>query len=85
MLVVSWFSCRWCVDKINVRRTVPARAIGGVVALVVLMIAEMALGLLGLRRSLAEQVAAYVTGAGVIGLAAQAVFPLLPMLQGWRR
>jgi hypothetical protein len=32
MLAASWFVCRWCVDRLEVPRTVGARAVMGVVA-----------------------------------------------------
>jgi hypothetical protein len=37
MLAASWFVCRWCVDRLDVRRTVPARSLMGLVAFLVLM------------------------------------------------
>jgi hypothetical protein len=27
MLAASWFVCRWCVDRLDVRRTVPVRSL----------------------------------------------------------
>src|SRR5215469_7339785 len=29
ILAASWLVCRWCVDRLNVRRTVPARSLMG--------------------------------------------------------
>ena len=58
MLAVSWFVCRWCVDRLNVRRTVPARSVMGWVAFLLLMSAEVGLGVV-LGRSLADQLAGY--------------------------
>src|SRR5215831_5373235 len=43
MLAASWFVCRWCVDRLDVRRTVPARSMIGLVAFLVLMSAEFGL------------------------------------------
>jgi hypothetical protein len=57
----------------------------GAVAFVVLMAAEFALGGLAFGRSAGEQVAAYGSAAGAIGLAAQIVFGLFPVVQVWRR
>ena len=34
ILAASWFVCRWCVDRLNVRRTVPFRLLMGFVAFV---------------------------------------------------
>jgi hypothetical protein len=33
MLAASWFVSRWCVDRLDVPRTVPARSVMGAVAL----------------------------------------------------
>jgi hypothetical protein len=44
MLAASWFACRWCVNWINVRRTVAARLLMGLAAFLVLMSAEVGLG-----------------------------------------
>jgi hypothetical protein len=54
MLIASWFVCRWCVDRVDVPRTVPVRSVMGVVAFAVLMAAEFGLALLLFGRSTAE-------------------------------
>jgi hypothetical protein len=40
MLAASWFVVRWCVDRLDVRRTIQARLLMGLVAFMVLMSAE---------------------------------------------
>jgi hypothetical protein len=84
MPAASWFVCRWCVDWLDVRQTVRARSLMGLVAFLVLMLAEFGLGTV-LGRSLTEQLAAYGSLAGAIGLAAQMIFATFPALQVWRR
>ena len=37
ILAASWFVCRWCVDRLDVRRTVSARSLMGLAAFLVLM------------------------------------------------
>ena len=80
MLAASWLVCRWCVDRLGVRRTVHARSLMGLVAFLVLMSAEVGLGAV-LGRSLVAQFAAYGSAAGAIGLAAQVVFVTFPVTQ----
>ena len=80
MLAASWLVCRWCVDRLGVRRTVPARSLMGLVAFLVLMSAEVGLGAV-LGRSLVAQFAAYGSAAGAIGLPAQVVFVTFPVTQ----
>ena len=83
ILTASWFICRWCVDWLNVRRTVPVRLLMGSVAFVVLVAAEIGLGV-AFGRSLVDQLAAYGSPAGAIGLAAQVIFAMFPVIQVWR-
>jgi hypothetical protein len=84
MLAVSWFVCRWCVHRLDVRRTIPTRSLTGLVAFLVLMSAEVGLGVV-LGRSLADQLAGYKSPSGAIGLTAQVIFAMLPVIPGWRR
>jgi hypothetical protein len=84
ILAVSWFVCRWCVDRLEVRRTVPTRSWMGLVAFLVLMSAEVGLGAV-FGRSLADQLAAFKFPPGAIGLGAQVIFAMFPVIQGSRR
>jgi hypothetical protein len=85
ILVASWYVCQWCVEQFQVRRTVPMRSVMGAVAFAVLMAAEFAFAVVAFGRPLGEQLGAYSTAAGGIGLAAQIVFALFPIIQVWRR
>jgi hypothetical protein len=58
ILAASWFVCRWCVDRLNARRTIPIRSLISLVALLVLISTEVRLGAV-LGRSLADQLATY--------------------------
>jgi hypothetical protein len=84
ILAASWFVCRWCVDRLDVAATVPARSLMGLVAFLVLMSAEIGLGAV-LGRSLVDQLAAYKSTPGAIGLVAQMIFGAFPVIQvRWR-
>jgi hypothetical protein len=84
ILLTSWFVCRWCVDRLGVCRSAQARALMSVVAFVVLMVVEFGLGMI-LGRRLVDQLAGLASPAGVIGLTAQVLFGLFPVVQVWRR
>ena len=84
MLAASWFLCRWCVDLLDVPRRVGARAVMGVVAFTVLMLAEFGLSALVFGRSEAEFAASYSSVSGAIGLVAQIIFAIFPAAQIWR-
>jgi len=81
ILAVSWFVCRWCVDRLNAGRTIPTRSLMGLVAFLVLMSAEIGLGAV-LGRSLGDQLAAFKLSPGAIGLGAQVIFAMFPVIQG---
>ena len=85
MLAASWFVCRWCVDRLDVRRAVPARSLMGLVAFLVLMSAEVALGTVVFGRSFLDRLAMYKSPSGAIGLAAQMIFAVFPVIQVLRR
>jgi hypothetical protein len=84
MLTASWLICRWCVDRLDVAATVPVRSSMGVVAFLVLMWAEIGLGAV-LGRSLVDQLAAYKSPPGALGLGAQMIFAMFPVIQVSRR
>jgi hypothetical protein len=85
ILTASWFVCRWCVDRLDVPRRVSARIAMGVIAFVVLMLAELGLSVFAFRRAVAEFAAPYASLPGLIGLAAQIVFAAFPVVLVWRR
>lgn len=80
MLAVSWLACRWIVARWHVADTVAARATMGGLALTLLLAAEAVLGTLGLGRTLAQHLASYQNISGRMGLAAQILFGLFPLL-----
>jgi hypothetical protein len=80
ILAASWFVRRWCVDRLDVRRTVRTRSLMGLAAFLVLTEAEIGLGAV-LGQSLMHQLAAYGSTAGAIGLAGQVVFAMFPVIQ----
>ena len=56
----------------------------GMTGFVLLMTAEILLGLYGLGLGLDQQFARFATLAGALGLIGQGAFALLPLLQGLR-
>ena len=85
MLAASWFVCRWCLDWLDVPRTVEARSLMGAIAFAVLMSVEVYLAVLAFGRSMTEHLASYASVAGAIGLAGQILFATFPVVQFWRR
>jgi hypothetical protein len=83
ILGASWFVCRWC-GRLDVRRTVSARSLMGLVAFLVLMSVEVGMDAM-LGRSLVDQLAAFKLSPGAIGLGTQVIFAMFPVIQGWRR
>jgi hypothetical protein len=81
ILAASWWISRLCVARFKVSRAVAARLVMGVVAFLVLMLAEVTLSALLLGRSVTGYLASLTTPAGAIGLAAQLAFAGLPLIQ----
>ena len=85
VILASWFAALW----VSRRFSVPARATDrlamGLVAFSLLMTIETTLGLVLFDRPLAQQLSAFATPAGAIGLLAQVAFGLVPLLAARRR
>ncbi len=85
VLLASWFAARWGAQRFSVPAQATDRLAMGLVAFSLLMTVETALALLLFARPLAQQLAAYGTPAGAIGLLAQIAFGLMPLLAARRR
>ncbi|MCB9666112.1 MAG: hypothetical protein H6732_18535 [Alphaproteobacteria bacterium] len=84
MLTVSWAVCARAVRREGVSPAHRVRLAMGSLALVLLLLAEVALGLTLFGRTGAEVLAGFGTVPGGIGLAGQVAFGLVPLLQGLR-
>jgi hypothetical protein len=85
MLVASWFASAFVIRLCSMRATVAARAGIGGGAFLLLMLAELmiAVGLSGLTP--AEHFRSYGEASHAVGLSAQVVFGLIPLMQIRRR
>jgi hypothetical protein len=82
MLAIAWVASRTLIRRFAVPpATAPRLAMGGL-ALALLLLAEAALAILGFGRSPTEHFATYHAPPGLLGLAGQIAFGLLPLLQG---
>lgn len=81
ILGASWWISRLCVTRFQVSRAVAARLLMGVVAFLVLMLAEVALSVAIFGRPVAGYLASFTTLAGAIGLAGQVAFAGFPLVQ----
>ena len=81
MIGVSRVACANVVRWAQPPPTVSARLAMGGMAIALLLTADTGLGWAGFGRSLAEQLAAYGRASGALGLAAQCVFALPPLVQ----
>lgn len=78
MLVASWFAGRYVVRRFAVPG---ARALMGGLAFLLLLLAELAVGVVLFHRSAAAHFALYADASYALGLAAQIGFALMPLLQ----
>lgn len=85
ILLISWRAANWSIRQFSVPTGTSDRLGMGVVAFLFLMTVETVLSHLLFDRSVAQQLAAYATPAGAVGLAAQTIFGLIPLLVARRR
>lgn len=79
MLLVAALACRWLVRRLAVPPRAADRIVMGGLAFVLLMVAELCLAL-GFGTPPAAFLAGLAAPAGALGLAAQVVFALLPLV-----
>ena len=80
LLPLSWWVCSGLVRRFAVPPARSARAVMGLLAFALLMIAELALAVLLFGRTPAQHWASYRGIAEQVGLAAQLLFAAMPML-----
>ncbi len=83
MLAASWFLCGLVLSRIPVKPSPALRLLMGAVAFLLLMTAELVLGLL-MGNSLQGWLAGFSTLAGALGLSAQVLYALFPFWQTGR-
>ncbi len=81
LLVLSWVACRRLVAHLQVPARIAQRAAMGAVALAVLLVAEAGVSVLLAGRTLEQHLALYREAAPRLGLAAQVLFALFPLIQ----
>jgi predicted Co/Zn/Cd cation transporter (cation efflux family) len=82
MLAAAFFMCRWAIGRWQVPPAVLARGAMALWFLVLLALFETLVGVALFGRTLAGTWAELATPAGLIGLAAQAICALLPLVLG---
>jgi len=81
MLLISWIAARWSSETFAVPAKLSPRVVMGVFAFALLILGELGVSSLVFGRSLEATFAAYGSLPGVLGLAAQMIFALLPLAQ----
>ena len=84
LLVISWLVCTRIVGWFSIPATTIDRLAMGALAFGLLMIIETLFGL-AFGRPVSEQLSAYATLAGQLGLAGQIGFALVPLIQKFVR
>lgn len=81
MLALSWMACAWLVRRFAVPPRTAERLAMGALAFALLMLGELAVSVFGFGRTVAAHLATYQTVGAQLGLAAQLVFALFPLVQ----
>lgn len=84
MLVISWFAARHVVRMQKFEARLPPRLAMGLLAFILLIGAEISLGVAVFGRTLEEQVCEMSSRPGLLGLGGQALFALIPAAMLWR-
>ena len=84
VLGVSWVVCVQVVRLFDVPNEWLPRLLMGVMAFLLLMIAEPAIAIFGFGGSLTQYFAGFRSTAGLIGLLGQIAFALIPLVQALR-
>ncbi len=80
MIAISWWACGVVVHRLKPASEVPSRLAMGLIALALLLVAEVAVSL-GLGLTLRQHVALYATTPVQLGLFGQLLFVLFPLLR----
>ena len=81
ILTASWLLCRHWVQRFRLPAQTSPRLLMGGFAFGLLLLAELMLSRYGFARTFSEQLVAYATPAGAVGLVGQIIFGLFPLLQ----
>lgn len=81
MLAASWFVCGYAIRRYAVSPQTGPRMGMGLLALLLLLAAETALGVAGFGRSLDQQFSEYLKLGPALGLMAQLAFASFPLAQ----
>ena len=81
LLAASWLVARRLIGRYKVPAQLQERLMMGGFAFTLLVLVEAALSIFGFGRTLAQHIAHYREPAGLLGLAGQIAFALVPALQ----
>jgi hypothetical protein len=81
MLAASWSVCAWVIQRFAVSPRPGPRLGMGLLALLLLLTAETALGVVGFGRDIEQQFSEYLKLGPALGLVAQMAFASFPLVQ----
>jgi hypothetical protein len=81
MLAVSWLSCLLVIGRFNVGAALAGRLTMGILAICLLMMAEVNLSMIAFGMTLGQYLETYRAPAAMLGFGAQIVFGALPVMQ----
>jgi hypothetical protein len=84
MLIISWYCCRWIINKSTSLVRSQDRVVMSVTAFGLLMLAELSLTVFLLKRTVLEHFRGYQETSRTMGLLAQIGFGIMPIFLGSR-
>lgn len=84
MLAIAWFACGWVLSSIKVPQRAHERIAVGAIALALLLAAEALISVALAGKSLQEHLQSYAHAAPLIGLGAQLLYGVFPLIRSHR-
>lgn len=82
MLLISWFYCRWLIKRLGINSNRAPLLLWGLLAFTLLMAIEFTVSVLAFGQTATQFIGNLQTPAGLLGLAGQFLFGLIPVIQG---
>jgi hypothetical protein len=82
MLLLAWFYCRWLIHRLGINSNRAPLLLWGLLAFTLLMAIEFTASVFVFKQTAPQFIGTLQTPAGLLGLAGQFLFGLIPVIQG---
>ncbi|MFM2306268.1 MAG: hypothetical protein RLZZ367_937 [Bacteroidota bacterium] len=82
MLLIAWFYCRWLIHRLGINSNRAQLLAWGLLAFTLLTAIEFTVSVFAFGQTATQFIGNLLTPAGLLGLAGQFLFGLIPVIQG---